>query len=178
MLTYVQIKRAIISSLDSSLLEKKYRELLKAGDPPEKGHCAVATEAFYHLAGGRKAGFMPVVCSYDVSDSGKMHFGFPSGKMRRDTHWWLRGPNGRERGTGKILDITAGQFAMPFPYEHGRNTGFMQPQQKPSRRAQIVIDRVISKLGKAALDEFRRAQISSFQKAAKTMHPKIKGIKP
>lgn len=167
-LTRQQIKQAILTSLSQDLLEPKYRALLTAQDAPERGHCAVATEAFYYLAGGRKAGFMPVVCGYDVDSNGKMHFGAASGKpsIRRETHWWLCGPAGGERGKGEIVDITAKQFLSPFPYQHGHNTGFMQPQQKPSKRAQIVMDRVMAKLGKAALGTFRRDHIEGFQKNA------------
>lgn len=58
--TYNEIQRAIIGSLTPDLLEKKYRTQLSPDDPPETGHCAVASEVFYHIAGGREAGFMPV----------------------------------------------------------------------------------------------------------------------
>ena len=175
-LTYSQIKKAIIASLSDDLLESKYRSLLIETDPPETGHCAVATEAFYYLAGGRDAGFMPVVCGYDVDAKGEMHFGAASGKqdMRRETHWWVRGPHNGQRGQGEIFDVTVNQYPEPFPYRHGRNTGFMQPQQKPSRRAQIAMDRVVLKLGKTVLDEFRKGNIQR----NKTSHRRTFGVAP
>jgi len=161
------LRKAIIDSLSDDLLEPKWRALIDKNDPPEKGHCAIASEALYHMLGGREAGFMPVVCGYDVDPQGGMHYGPASGKQgwRRETHWWVRGPKGGLRGMGDILDVTAGQYPLSFPYRFGRNTGFMQPQQKPSKRAQIVIDRVAQKLGKGVLEALRRENIRRFSLA-------------
>ncbi|MBI1214754.1 MAG: hypothetical protein GC185_02920 [Alphaproteobacteria bacterium] len=169
-LTFRDIKRAIIASLSPELLEKKYRELLSSDDPPETGHCAVASEAFYHIAGGKQAGFMPVVCGYAANDAGEMVF---KGEVapalqkgwRKETHWWIKGPKDGKRGAGAIFDVTAGQYPEAYPYEKGHNTGFMQPQQKPSKRAQIIIDRVTEKLGAQNLAAYRRANIAAFAAA-------------
>lgn len=161
-LTYSEIKKAIIKSLTPDLLEPKWRALVGDNAPPEAGHCAVATEALYHIAGGREAGFIPTVCAYQADDKG-MYFGPDAQKegRHRETHWWLRAPNDKgERGKGDILDVTVGQYDEPFPYEKGRGTGFMQPQKKPSKRAQIVIDRVTEKLGADALADFRKRQFA------------------
>lgn len=168
-LTYLQVKEAILASLTPDLLSPRWREYIPADAPPEAGHCAVATEALYHLAGGRAAGLMPVVCGYDANDCGDMYFGDARGRhedVRAETHWWLRGPSGGKRGKGEIIDVTAGQYAAPFPYQRGHNTGFMQPQRKPSRRAQIVMDRVSERLGAAALAQFRAENIRRFSAAA------------
>ncbi|MBL1146713.1 MAG: hypothetical protein HND56_04280 [Pseudomonadota bacterium] len=168
---FAAIKKAIIDSLSYDLLEPKYRATLAPDDPPETGHCAVASEAFYHMAGGREAGYMPVVCGYAVLPSGEMVFDKKARQQaeqngaRRETHWWIRGPQKDQRGKGTIFDVTVKQYAQPFPYENGHNTGFMQPQQKPSRRAQIIIDRVTEKLGAEKLAAFRRANIEKFRKA-------------
>jgi hypothetical protein len=169
-LTFGEIKRAIIDSLSPDLLEKQYRLQLGPGDPPETGHCAVASEAFYHIAGGRQAGFMPVVCGYAADGQGNMKFGADkqaalADGWQKETHWWVRGPAAGRRGAGGIFDVTARQYPAPFPYAHGHNTGFMQPQQKPSRRAQVVIDRVTEKLGAAALAEYRRENRRAFAAA-------------
>src|SRR4051812_46910168 len=135
-LTYVHVKRAILSSLTPELLESKWLAYISADDPPEAGHCAIAAEAFYYLAGGKAAGLIPVVCGYDSDGKGGMYFGAARG-TRNDTHpathWWVRGPARGKRGAGRIFDVTVGQYAGPFPYEHGRNVGFMQPQKKPSK---------------------------------------------
>jgi len=181
---FAEIKRAIIAALTPDLLTPQYRAGLKNDDPVETGHCAVASEAFYHLAGGKAAGFMPVVCGYTVTPDGKMHFGADRAKAEREapdnfvretqydfvreTHWWIRGPKDGKRGTGAVFDVTVAQYDFPFPYENGHNTGFMQPQQKPSKRAQIVIDRVVEKLGAQKLSAYRRANIAAYQKKTKS----------
>jgi len=185
MLGFSAIKKAIIASLSEDLLEPKYRATLAPDDPPETGHCAVASEAFYHIAGGREAGYMPVVCGYAALPSGAMVFDKKQRQQaeqsgaRRETHWWIRGPQGGLRGKGAIFDVTVKQYPQAFPYENGHNTGFMQPQQKPSRRAQIVIDRVTEKLGQEKLVAFRHANIEKFRKAAdKVPQPRRKNPQP
>ncbi|HRI76974.1 MAG TPA: hypothetical protein PLX33_08300 [Alphaproteobacteria bacterium] len=177
---FADIKRAIIAALTPELLSAQYRAGLQPGDPVETGHCAVASEAFYHIAGGKAAGFMPVVCGYTVTADGKMHFGAARVKAERETkvdfvretHWWIRGPKDGKRGAGAVFDVTAAQYDAPFPYENGHNTGFMQPQQKPSKRAQVVIDRVAKSLGAETLAAYRRMNIAAFQKKLKTPAPR------
>lgn len=171
MLTFKQIKSAIIDSLSPELLTPQYRAGLSPDDPVETGHCAVASEAFYYLAGGKEAGFMPVVCGYSTHGDDALIFD-PAARAKaeakgaaRETHWWIKGQKNGLRGAGDVFDVTAGQYPFAFPYENGRNTGFMQPQQKPSRRAQVVMDRVIQKLGAKALADYRRKQMADFQKA-------------
>ena len=171
-LTFSDIKRAIIDSLTPDLLEKKYAAQLSPDDPKETGHCAVASEAFYHLAGGKQAGFIPVVCGYAANDKGEMKFGHErtvavQQGWRSETHWWIRGPKNGQRGKGAIFDVTAGQYPEAYPYENGHNTGFMQPQQKPSKRAQIIIDRVTEKLGAQALTLYKQANIRAYCTAHK-----------
>ena len=178
---FAEIKRAFIDALTPDLLTAQYRAGLSPSDPVETGHCAVASEAFYHLAGGKAAGFMPVVCGYTVMQDGRMIYGAAradaeknaGGYFARETHWWIRGPKGGKRGAGEVFDVTAAQYAFPFPYQNGHNTGFMQPQQKPSKRAQVVIDRVIEKLGADTLDAYRRANIIAFHRASKPRVPKL-----
>lgn len=196
MTAFADIKRAIIAALTPELLSAQYRAGLQPDDPVETGHCAVASEAFYHIAGGKAAGFMPVVCGYTVTADGKMHFGAARAKAEREmshnparqtlhnfmretqgyfvreTHWWIRGPKDGKRGAGAVFDVTAAQYDAPFPYENGHNTGFMQPQQKPSKRAQVVIDRVTNALGAETLAAYRRANIAAFQKKQKVLAPR------
>lgn len=183
---FADIKRAIIDALTPDLLSAQYRAGLKPGGPAETGHCAVASEAFYHIACGKAAGFMPVVCGYTVTPDGKMHYGADRAKAERtapfnfvrETHWWIRGPKDGKRGAGAVFDVTAGQYDFAFPYKNGHNTGFMQPQQKPSKRAQIVIDRVVQKLGSQKLHAYRRANIAAFQKSAGALSSHQKKTKP
>lgn len=178
MLTFKDIKRAIIDSLSEDLLTPQYRAGLSPDDPPETGHCAVASEAFYHIAGGKQAGFMPVVCGYSTFGEDQLIFD-PAARAAAkkkgavcETHWWIRGAQNGQRGAGDIFDVTAAQYPFAFPYENGRNTGFMQPQQKPSKRAQIVIDRVTEKLGAENLAAYRQKNIAAFHASGKKLHAK------
>lgn len=95
------------------------------GDPKHK--CYIASEAAYHLLGGKEAGYTPV-CGSIPDPVIRNSFG----DAKFTTHWWLR------RKDGSILDITADQFNYIFPYEAGRGRGFMTKQ--PSVRAQEIID--------------------------------------
>jgi len=81
------------------------------------GHCYVASEAFFHLAGGKAAGWKPMNLRHEDSP-----------------HWWLLDAEGR------IVDLTAEQFKTPVPYAAGVGKGFLT--REPSRRAQVIIDRV------------------------------------
>src|SRR5262249_26263610 len=89
----------------------------------------------------------------------------------KETHWWIKGPKDGQRGAGRIFDVTVRQYPEPFPYGNGHNTGFMQPQQKPSKRAQTVIDRVTGKLGAEALKRHRDANLAAFRNSPKPGNP-------
>jgi hypothetical protein len=82
------------------------------------GHCYVASEALFHLRGGKAAGYQ--VC-----------------RIRHEggTHWFLR-------RHGQVEDLTPDQFSTPVPYENATPTGFLT--RLPSRRAQILMERVTS----------------------------------
>jgi hypothetical protein len=75
----------------------------------------VASEAFYHLVGGKAAGYKPMTVKHEGT-----------------THWYLLGPDG-------VVDLTAEQFDTPVPYDQGRGRGFLT--RKPSKRAQILMER-------------------------------------
>lgn len=168
MLDFDDIKQAIIASLTPDLLSKEWRLRVSPDEPRESGHCAVATEAFYYLIGGKVAGFKPVVCGYWESPQGAVCFedqGVPPGSLR-STHWWVQGPYGPYYGAGAVYDVTAGQYGdYAFPYERGRGAGFQNPKKIPSRRAQIVMDRVTELLGEKELAAFRAAQVRKYQMA-------------
>jgi hypothetical protein len=88
---------------------------------PVAGHCYVASEAAYHLLGGKDAGWTPMQIQHGGG-----------------SHWYLR------HESGLILDITSEQFFKPVPYANGRGRGFLTRQ--PSKRAARVIDRATEKL--------------------------------
>ena len=116
--------RKIQSVLSDDLLHKDQKKTKKSH--PYTGHCYVASEALYHILGGKKSGLTPVRATLF---SGTSH-----------THWWLKDEN------RKIIDITAEQFTSrginvrKKIYPYGRGTGFLT--KGPSKRAQEVIRRV------------------------------------
>ncbi len=91
-------------------------DLLKPGYKPG-AHCYVASEALYHLLGGKEAGFKPM----NVKHEGVQHWFLLSNK-------------------GVVIDVTADQFSTPVPYDQARGRGFLT--KKPSKRAQTLIERV------------------------------------
>ncbi len=113
----MKLIKAIQKSLTSDLLSKQWRPF---ADEYCTGHCYIAAEALYHLIDGADAGLKVFVASYEEG-----------------THWWIT------NNKGKIFDPTKIQYTAygeQPPYEKGRRGGFLTKQ--PSKRAQIVIDRV------------------------------------
>jgi hypothetical protein len=120
--TEATLMRAVRAKLTPDLLKPNYRA--KNRKNPMAGHCAVATQSLYLLLGGRRAGYTPMQLWHEGA-----------------SHWYLRAKDGH------VLDATADQFRTPVPYTEGVARGFMTPRhgrrtQPPSRRAQVVIDRV------------------------------------
>lgn len=116
-MTTKELTNLVRSFLRDDLRRPKYR-----GNPNQMaGHCYVASEALFHLLGGKAAGWKPMQIT---------HEGEP--------HWFLRGPG------GEILDPTADQFVTPVPHAMARGKGFLTA--KPSKRAQIIIDQVKAKM--------------------------------
>ncbi len=121
-LKYNTLIKKIQSVLTDDLLNPAWKKIVKKEDNHfTAGHCYAASEALYHLLGGKEAGFKPQV---GKSDNGT-------------THWWLIDED------NKILDPTATQFfyknLIP-PYNNGKGNGFLT--KKPSKRAQTIIDRI------------------------------------
>lgn len=116
-MTVKQAIRKVQAALSPDLLVGRWTEQTH----PLEGHCYVATEALLHLLG--PGDWKPMVASY-VDSGGKA------------THWWLV-----NKVTGKRADPTREQYLPEKPpYHLGRGTGFLT--KKPSRRAQIVLDRI------------------------------------
>ncbi len=108
---------SIRNSLSDDLLKKEYR------DRPDRvrsaGHCYAASEAAYHMLGGKASGYTPMQINHEG-----------------DSHWFIK------HNDGTIIDPTADQFKTPVPYENAVGRGFLT--RKPSKRAQTIIDRVNS----------------------------------
>lgn len=107
----------IRSVLSDDLLRPTYRN--RPDRRPTSGHCYAASEALYHLLGGRAAGLTPMVLR---------HEGGP--------HWFLRAAD------GTFLDPTGDQFDTPPSHGLGRGCGFLT--REPSRRARTILDRLPS----------------------------------
>ncbi len=87
----------------------------------------MASEAFYHLRGGKSSGMVPHVM--------------------KGSHWFFR-----DSHTNRIFDITKNQFDETPDYSLGRPAAFLSNGNMkidmPSKRALILIYRVIEDLQK------------------------------
>ncbi len=89
------------------------------------GFAYVAAEAYFHLAGGYDAGLQPMQLKY-----------------RGKSHWWLLDSEGR------VIDLTlAPRETSNFPYHRGKRRPFRYTPAGISRRAQTVVERVLSARG-------------------------------
>ena len=115
----VSLKKIIISKLSDDLLSKEWL-LKKKKSICHKtfGHCYVATEAAYHLLGGKQAGWKPYYL-----------------KCQDGSHWFLKNIS------GVIFDVTAAQFENEkIAHQRAIGKGFLTKQ--PSRRALKLIKKV------------------------------------
>jgi hypothetical protein len=110
----VEISR-VRSALTPELLKSSHKG---QGRGPTAGHCYVASQALWHALGGKKSGYTP-------------HVGPAPGG---GTHWWLV-----DDKTDKVLDPTSDQFPS-YDYSKGVGKGFLT--REPSKRAQVVLDRM------------------------------------
>lgn len=111
----------IKSNLSPDLLKPEYKMFNKYN--PTFGHCYVASEALFHLAGGKASG-LSIKRARDASNI---------------SHWWL------ESEEGQIFDPTSEQyehFGTKPPYDSGVSTGFLT--KTPSKRAQVLMDRCLT----------------------------------
>ena len=86
-----------------------------------KGNCYAASEALYHLLGGKDAGWTP------------MYIKGPTKGTR--AHWFLK------HESGLILDATASQFDTKPDYSKGRGCGFLT--DAPSERARALMEKLV-----------------------------------
>ncbi len=105
----------IASVLTDDLLRPEY---LKAPNRRRlTGHCYAASEAAFHILGGKAAGWSACVVRHEGG-----------------VHWFIR------HSGGTILDITARQFRTPVSYTEARRIGFLT--KGPSARAREIIRRL------------------------------------
>jgi hypothetical protein len=104
-MSHCDVKQEILAEREANVVAAVQRAI---GDP--KDQCYPASEAVYHLLGGKCSGLTPV---------------------RGGGHWWLR------RKDGSILDVTAAQYPQGFDYAIGKGGGFLTAN--PSARAHRVM---------------------------------------
>lgn len=83
-----------------------------------RGNCYVTSESLYHLLGGKKAGWKPMVMRHEG-----------------DTHWFIR------HNSGTIVDATATQFKTRPDYTKARGSGFLT--SSPSKRAILLMKEMV-----------------------------------
>lgn len=84
----------------------------------KRGNCYAASEALYHIMGGKDSQWIPQVMRY-----------------RGDTHWFLK------HWSGIILDPSERQFDKRKPnYSKARGTGFLT--KHPSKRARELMEKL------------------------------------
>ena len=122
------LKKQIQSALSPDLLTPQWRKIAEDKNNPMCGHCYAATEAAFWSLGGPKSDWTPQVVG-NKQWSGSLQPG--------ETHWFLKNSE-----TGEILDVTAGQFDTPVPYETGVSNGMMCHPKGGSRRARVILSRL------------------------------------
>lgn len=106
--------KELVRLVQESLDDSLRRAPWKGSENAMAGHCYVACEALFHLTGGQLRPFFV--------------------KHENAPHWFLKAKD------GTVVDPTHEQFGSPVPYENGVGKGFLT--KLPSKRAQVVIDRV------------------------------------
>lgn len=85
------------------------------------GNCYLASEAYYHLCGGKEAGLKPMNMKWEGS-----------------SHWYVE-------DNGDIVDLTSSQFSRPPNYSLGVGRGFLTKQ--PSKRTASLIVQIYDCMG-------------------------------
>lgn len=112
----LRFARAVRDSLSPDLRRAPY-----TGDEDDecRGYCYVASEAIWHLLGGKSSRYQP----HRI-----VHEGQP--------HWYLMSDT-------DVIDVTACQFRSRVPYKDGKRRAFITG--RPSRRARLLMARARSR---------------------------------
>jgi len=95
------------------------------------GNCYAASEALYHILGGKASGWKPM--RIPPKSLGKLAI-----KGDSNNHWYLQ-----HKETGVILDATVRQFGGRIPdYTKGIGASFYPVKEGMSKRARIMVDRI------------------------------------
>jgi len=118
-MNWFELKELIITNLSDDLLSSKWRFYKKCRPTLDItfGHCYVASEAAYHLIGGKENGWKPFCMEVDLN-----------------THWFLK------HSSGFILDVTESQFKSKLDYSQAKGKGFLTKQ--PSKRTRKLLKKI------------------------------------
>ncbi|MBX9767297.1 MAG: hypothetical protein K2X47_08515 [Bdellovibrionales bacterium] len=117
---------------DKRILTKVWQALNEKNGLPSVGFCSAATNAIYHMLGGKAAGLTGVQATYFDPELLRVD---PASKGKA-SHWWLRDAD------GQIIDGTSDQytfFGKTPPYHLGVGMGFNRPLTEPTIRGAIVM---------------------------------------
>lgn len=134
------VLQAIRSGFDAHLhlLKPYWRTMNRDRGVPSTGFCYAATEAAFHLLGGKDAGWTPQVAK-ELNPTTK----------ERETHWWL------VRSDGVRVDPTRDQYGdQTPPYAKGRGAGFLTGYDRPSKAGKAFIKHARAALSPAGGAEF------------------------
>jgi hypothetical protein len=112
-----RIVSLIQKNLTHDLLGPAYKKIVGPDDHPYKGHCYVASEAYYHLWGKLNPPCKPMRMSHEGV-----------------SHWLLK-------SHAFFIDITGAQFKSLPDYTKAKGCGFLT--KGPCYRSSILIGRVI-----------------------------------
>lgn len=111
---------ALMTAVQGALTDELRIRRWQGHPNPVAGHCYTASEALFHL-GARALGFRPFNVQHEHT-----------------SHWCL------VNDAGTVVDPTVAQFVTMPDYSKGRRRGFQTGYERPSKRAQAIIDRVLS----------------------------------
>lgn len=100
-----------------------------------RGNCYYASEALFHILGGRRAGWkaMRVTCTHVKTSAG------PVRAVDPETHWFLRHESGLEIDPAGRQFEARGWWVKP-DYTKAVGSGFLT--KKPSRKARDMMRRL------------------------------------
>ena len=111
-------KGHFVKEIQANLTDDLRRPPWQGNPNPMAGHCYVASEAAYHLLGGKEAGLTPHQMHHEGT-----------------SHWFLRDK------TGQVIDPTASQFKTAPNYDTAVGKGFLTGN-KPSKRTRQLLSRI------------------------------------
>ncbi len=108
---------SLVKKVRSNLSDDLRKPQYKNSNCDSSGHCYVASEAVYHILGGKNSGLKPM----NIKHEGV-------------SHWFLKDSK------GNIIDPTKDQFKTIVPYEKAKGKGFLT--KNPSKRAKKLINKI------------------------------------